>query len=149
MISEAKPDYGNIFSDCFGELGRLPIVHHITVDPNVSPGIHSPRRIPVALQDTLKCALDKMVKSDVIEPITEPTEWVSSLVIVKKNGSLRLCLDPKDLNKAIKREPYQMPTTESILLKLDASNAYWQIPVDEESSRLLTFNSPYGRYCFK
>ena len=81
------------------------------------------------------------------------------LVIVKKtNGSLRLCLDPKDLNKAIKREHYQMPTTESILLKLagaklftklEASNAYWQIPVDEESSRLLTFNSPYGRYCFK
>ena len=76
----------------------------------------------------------------------------------KPNGSLRLCLDPKDLNKAIKREHYQMPTTESILLKLagaklftklDALNAYWQIPVDEESSRLLTFNSPYGRYCFK
>ena len=79
--------------------------------------------------------------SDAIEPRTEPTGWVSSLVIVKKqNGSLRLCLDPKDLNKAIKREHYQMPTTESILLKLagaklftklEASNAYWQIPVDE------------------
>ena len=83
MISEAKPNYGNIFSDCFGELERLSIVHHITVDPNVSPVIHSPTRIPVALQDKLKCTLDKMVKSDAIEPITEPTEWVSSLVIVK------------------------------------------------------------------
>ena len=76
-----------------------------------------------------------MVKSDVIEPITELTEWVSPLVIVKKpNGSLRLCFDPKELNKAIKREHYQMSIAESILLKLagtniftklDASNAYW------------------------
>ena len=70
---------------------------------------------------------------------------------------LRICLDPKHLNKAIKRPHYAMPTTEEILTKistgklftkLDASNAYWQIPVDESSSKLLTFNSPKGRFKF-
>ena len=86
------------------------------------------------------------------------TDWVNSLVIVKKqNGSLRLCLDPRDLNKAIKREHFKLPTAEEIFAemnnpkyftKLDASNGYWHIPVDEESSKLLTFNSPFGRFSF-
>ncbi len=89
---------------------------------------------------------------------TEPTEWVSSLVVVSKpNGKLRICLDPRDLNKVIKREHHRMVTTEDVLsnmagakffTKLDASNAYWQIVVDKESSRILTFNSPFGRYSF-
>ena len=67
-------------------------------------------------------------------------------------------MDPRDLNRAIKREHYRLPTTEDVLAqmanakhftKLDASNAYWQIKVDDESSKLLTFNSPQGRYSFK
>ena len=79
------------------------------------------------------------------------------MVVEKRNGSLRICLDQGDLNKAIKRQHYKLPTTEDILLqmaeanfftKLDASNAYWQIPLDEESSKLLTFNTLIGRYRF-
>ena len=67
-------------------------------------------------------------------------------------------MDPKDLNKAIKRHYHHIPNAEDILScmagatvfsKLDASSGYWQIQVDEESSKLLTFNSPYGRYKFK
>ena len=61
------------------------------------------------------------------------------------------------MNKAIKRPQHAVPTTEEILAKLahakiftklDASNAYWQIPLDEESSKLVTFNTPFGRYRF-
>ncbi len=61
------------------------------------------------------------------------------------------------MNKAIKRPHRKLPTTEEILAKLsqgkyfsklDASSAYWQIPLDEESSKLLTFNTPFGRYRF-
>ena len=94
----------------------------------------------------------------VIDRVTEPTDWVNSLVVVQKpNGQIRVCLNPKDLNKAIKRHHYQLPTAEDILsrmsgakffCKLDASSGYWQICVDKESSKLLTFNSPFGRYKF-
>ena len=100
-----------------------------------------------------------MVKMGIIKPVHEPTEWVNSLVVVEKpNGKLQICLDPKDLNKAIKRHHFHLPTTEEILastsnaklfIKQDASNAYWQIEVDEESSRLLTFNTPFGRFSFQ
>ena len=66
-------------------------------------------------------------------------------------------MDLRDLNKAIKREYYQLPTFEEtasrlsgakLFTKLDANKGYWQIPLDEESIRLMTFNTPFGRYQF-
>ena len=99
-----------------------------------------------------------MVEMKIIQAVHETTDWVNNLVLVEKpDGSLRICIDPKELNKAIKRHHYAHPTAEDILsqmsgakyfTKLDASNAYWQIELDEESSKLLTFNSPFGRYQF-
>ena len=144
------------FSDCFGEMGTLPKVHHIHVGPDIKPVVHPPRRVPIARHAKLKAELDRMESLGVIDRVTEPTDWVNSLVVVQKpNGQIRVCLDPKDLNKAIKRHHYQLPTAEDILSrmsgakffsKLDASSGYWQICVDKESSKLLTFNSPFGRY---
>ena len=88
-----------------------------------------------------------------------PTDWVNSIVCVTKaNGSLRLCLDPKDLNSAIKRPHHYTPTLQDIIPKLagakcfsilDATKAYHTVPLDEESSYLTTFNTVFGRYRYK
>jgi hypothetical protein len=68
------------------------------------------------------------------------------------------CLDPRPFNEANKREHFKMPTIEEITTrvagarvfsKLDANHGYWQIPLDEESRLLTTFNTPFGRYCYK
>jgi len=68
---------------------------------------HCPRRVPAALRDQLKDTLDDLVKQQIIAPVTEPTVWISSMVVVpKKNGTLRIYLDPKDLNCHIQREHY-------------------------------------------
>ena len=106
----------------------------------------------------MKIELDRMESLNVIEKVTHPTDWVSNIVVVEKsNGKLRLCLDPRNLNKAIKREHFQLPTVDDIMAKmpgakifskLDASSGYWQIRVDDESADLLTFNTPFGRYRF-
>ena len=159
MSVTPQASYFAQYKHCFGQIGILPGIHHITLDPDAKPVVQPPRRIPIALQSKLKEELDHMIKLGIIKKADEPTDWVSSLVVVQKpNGKLRVCLDPRDLNKAIKREHYQLPTTEDILAqmanakcftKLDASNAYWQIQVDDDSSKLLTFNSPHGRYSFK
>ena len=84
--------------------------------------------------------IEGIIKLDVIEPINKPTEWVNPLVIVEKpNEKSRVCLDPRDLNKAIKRQHYKLPTAEELFSdmtgahhfsKLDASNGYWQIKTD-------------------
>ena len=99
-----------------------------------------------------------MEQQGIIIKVTEgqPTDWVDSLVYQrKKNGKLRICLDPKDLNKAIKRDYHVTRTVEEILPKLngaqyfsilDAKCGYWNVELDEESSFLTTFISPFGRY---
>ena len=73
----------------------------------------------------------------------------------KKDGKLRLCLDPKDLNRAIQREHYPLPTIEDVatrlhgakvFTKLDVRNGFWHVKLDDASSYLTTFNTPFGRY---
>ena len=86
------------------------------------------------------------------------SDLVNSLVIREKpNGSLRICLDPKDLNKAIKREHHPIPTLDDItprlhgstlVSKLNAKQGYWNVKLDEESTLLTTFNTHKGRYKF-
>jgi hypothetical protein len=149
-----------MYSDRFTGIGRFPGEYHINVDKTVPPVVHAPRRCPIHIKDEILSELDEMVKLEVIEPVTEPTDWVSSITSAKKpNGRWRICLDPKDLNKAIKRTRSHTPTLEEIshklggstvFSKLDARHGYWSIVLDEESSLLTTFNSPgFGRYRFK
>lgn len=146
------------FPEVFQGLGCLPGKYHISIDPSVPPIIHPPRRVPHSKRDLLKKELDRMENVGIIEkvPLNEPADWVSSLVCVDKpDGSIRVCLDPRDLNCAIKREHYPLPLVEDITAScagatlfstLDAEKAFYQIQLDEESSRLLTFNTPFGRY---
>ena len=94
----------------------------------------------------------------VITHVDHPTDWVSLITYAQKgNGELCLCLDLCDLNRAICSNHLKMPTVEEVangfanlcyFTKLDACHGYWSMVLDEESSLLTTFNSPFGRYCF-
>ncbi|CAC5421269.1 unnamed protein product [Mytilus coruscus] len=148
-----------LFPKVFTGLGCLEKPYHIKIDSSVNPVINPPRKIPAALREKLKGTLKEMEDIEVIRKVDEPTDWVNSLVVVEKpkTGKLRICLDPRNLNKAIKREHFALPTIEDIttrltgakyLCKLDCNNGYWQLRMDKESQLLTTFNSPFGRYCF-
>ena len=81
----------NEYSDCFGEIGSLSKVHHLTIDGNFSPVIQAPRKVPFALREKLKDELNLMMRLNIIDKIDGPTDWVSNLVIVEKpNGKLRV-----------------------------------------------------------
>ncbi|CAH1233393.1 RTL1 [Branchiostoma lanceolatum] len=147
------------YKDVFTGLGCLPGECHLEVDESIKPRIHPPRRVPVSIKEQLKRALDDMTEEGVIEPVTTPTPWVSSLVTVSKpSGKLRICIDPRDLNVALKRSHYPAPTIDDLTPELrktkvfsvlDAKNGYWQVVLDEESSLLTTFNTPQGRFKWK
>ena len=67
----------------------------------------------------LKDELRKLQEMEIIAPITGPTPWVFSMVTVKKPiGRLRICLDPKDLNRVVKRSHHPLPTMEELLPQL-------------------------------
>ena len=149
-----KKDYADVFEG----LGCLPGKHKIKVDPEIHPIVNPPKRIPLAIRDKVKSELERMKKFGVIEKHIEPTPWVSDMATaLKSNGKMRLCIDPQHLNKAILGEHYSMKTIEDVILqipeakiftKLDATSGYWQIQLDDDSKKLRTFNTPYGRYSF-
>ena len=144
----------------FNGIGKFQGQYHIHLDPQIPSVIHPQRKVPIKIKKRIKTELDEMESLNIIKKIKvgEPTAWVNSLVYrEKQSGRLRLCLDPKDLNKAILREHHTTPTLEEILPSLsgakffsilDAKCGYWNVELDEESSYLTTFNSPYGRYRF-
>ena len=109
--------------------------------------------------ETLKAELEKLVQDQVIRKVTEHTDWCSSLAYsVKKDQSLRICLDPQKLNESLKRCPHRIPTVEDVnpkfagatmFSKLDAKAGYWSIHLEEESQLLTTFCTPFGRYCWR
>ena len=110
-----------------------------------------------SLKEQIKEELQRMEDAGVIVKQTEPTDWVNSMVTVIKPEKIRVCIDPRDLNRAIKREYYPMKTIEDVVAGmpeakvfsvLDATSGYWQMKLNEESSKLCTFNTPFGRYRF-
>ncbi len=112
---KAECEFFNVYEDVFStsSVGCLPVTHHIEIDRNVKPVIHAPRKVPAALHPKIE-ELNCMEKLDV----SMPTEWVSSLVMVVKPNKIHMCIDPKDLNKAVKREYYRMKTVEDVLTRL-------------------------------
>lgn len=144
-------DYHDVFNDPIESvLGEI----HFELDPNITPVQCAPRNIPVALKARVKEELDRHIKVSNIAPVTEPTAWISNMVIVAKPGKIRICIDPKPLNQALLRSHYHMPTLEDVLYKLptawlftlaDARDAFLQCKLDNASSRMTTFWTPWGR----
>ena len=91
------------------------------------------------MQDAYKAELERLTKEGIITEVKEHTEWINSIVpVMKSNGSLRLCLDPKDLNKAIERNQWYLRTIDDILPE--------HIVLDLVNSLLTMFNTLWGKY---
>ena len=86
-----------------GYIGTLPGgPYRIQLKENYKPVQHPPRHLGDSLKPPYKAELERLTQLGVIKEVREHTEWINSIVPVKKpDGSLRLCLDPKDLNQAI------------------------------------------------
>ena len=160
LTKDPKQDLFKLFPTVFDGIGQLSETYTIELKEDATPVKHPPRRVPESLKPEIKKELDRLLSEDIIKPVTDATDWVNSLVFVTKDsGELRLCLDPKDLNKCIKRPHHYVPTIDDVLPELhgakflstlDAKSGYWNIPLDPKSQLLTTFNTPgFGRFCFK
>ena len=150
-----KEDYPQLFTG----LGCMKGEYSLTVKDDAQPfSVAAPRRVPLPLLSEVKQELDKMVQNEVIKPITEPTEWCAPMVVIPKpSGKVRICGDFVELNKSIIRERFELPTVDATLAKLsgaqvftklDANSGFYQIKLNQESAKMTTFITPFGRYCY-
>ena len=146
----------------FEGLGKLnDVTIKLNIDPEQTPKTQPTRRIPFHIRDQVKHALEALEQDDVIErvPDKQPTPWVSPIVAVpKKDGGVRICVDMRQANAAIKRVRHPIPTVEDISLelngakyfsKLDLSQAYHQLELHEDSRYITTFTTHVGLFRYK
>ena len=76
--------------------------------------------------------MEEIERREVIAKVTTSTEWISSMVAVRKpSGKLRICIDPKDLNKALLRPHYPIPTIDEILPRLANAKVFTVLDAKE------------------
>ena len=95
-----------LFPELFDGIGTMKDAEVVLdVNPDVEPVVQPPRKILQAMVKPLKCEIDRMLELGIIQKldISEATDWVHNLVLVRKpNGKLRVCLDPRMINRALR-----------------------------------------------
>jgi len=113
-LQDIQSEFGDIF-EC---LWKLPGEYQMDIDSTVKPIQHHPRKVPEARKNDLRKEIDGLVVKGVFEKVTTPTDWINSMVVVRKvSGKLHIYIDTKNLNVAIKRSHYTMTTVEDISSK--------------------------------
>ena len=125
-----KQDILSQYSGCFEGIGHFPgDPYKFHLKPDYKPARHAPRKVPVHLVTAFKEEIESLVKQGILEEVKAHTDWVNSYVIVEKDTGnhhspnhtvkkkLKIPLDPRDLNKALEREPYHTHSTGEITAK--------------------------------
>ena len=117
VVENLEDDLIVKYADVFDKRpGKLPGKVHLQVDPACQPVILPARKVPVSVKEKFKAELQRLQDLEVIAPFDEPTKWVSQFVVaVTKSGELRVCIDLKALNAALKRERYKIPVIDELL----------------------------------
>ena len=164
-----KQDILDIYSDVFTRIGKFPVMpYKFQLKPNAKPTRHAPRKVPIHLQDAFHKEIRNLEQLGILEETKDVTEWVNSFVIMEKkiptdsssqghsmNKKLRICLDPRDLNEALEREPYYTCSIEEIMGKFlgmtrftiaDFNKGYWMVELDPESRKYTMMALDIGRF---
>ena len=156
-IAQVLQNHHKVFQG-MGNLKNCKVT--LEVDPTVSPVAQHSRRLPHSMRKKVNEKLHEMEEQGIIEKVKGVTPWLSPLIpIPKKGGDLRLVLDMRVPNQALKRRRVQFPTVDDILQKMegatiftevDLSQGYLQISLAEESRPMTAFQTPDdGPYQFK
>jgi hypothetical protein len=131
-------------------------VVHLTLREGAIPKSFPARKVPLAMEDEVHAVLQQMVEEGVIVEEKEPSDWCSPLLVRRKpNGKLRVCMDPRYLNSFLKCATYALPEVECVfprfrgakfLSKMDMTAGFWQVLLDDVSSQMCTFSTPFGRF---
>ena len=167
-----KQDILETCADVFTRIGKYPgLPYKFQLKPNAKPARHAPRKVPIHLQKAFHEEIRNLEALGILEETKDVTEWVNSFVIVEKklpinssnshspghsmNKKLRICLDPRDLNEALEREPSYIHSIEEIMGKFhgmtkftiaDFKKGYWMVELGPESRKYTTMALDIGRF---
>jgi len=140
-----------------GERGETDLIQMHIDTGDSSPRRQPARRIPFAVRREVATQLRKMQEGGVIKPSSSP--WASPVVLVRKrDGSLRFCIDYRDLNSVTKADTFPLPRVDELLdhlgrskyfSTLDLVSGYWQVQVHPDSQEKTAFITHQGLYEFQ
>ena len=148
------------FQDLFGGIGKIKNSQvQLHIDTDITPKQQKHRRIPFHIRKDVERELQRLEDLDIIEKVDGPTPWISPIVVVpKKNGETRLCVDMREANKAVRREKHPMPTIDELITDLngatvfttlDLTSGYHQLELHPESRHITTFTTHVGLRRYK
>ena len=160
-LTDFLKEHNTAFALEEGERGETDLVEMHIDTGDAAPQRCPSRRMPFVVREEVHVAkqLDRMQAAGVIEPSMSP--WSSAVVMVrKKDGSHRFCVDYRHLNAVTKADTYMypLPRIDDLLDQLgcckffstlDLASGYWQIRVDPQSQEKTAFVTPQGLYEFK
>ena len=149
--------HADVFASSTADLGRTDKVRH-RIDTGTAHPVRQPvRRISPHCREEVKTLLDQMLARGVVEPSSSP--WASPIVLVrKKDGSARFCIDYRKLNEVTRKDAYPLPRIDVTLdtlhgshwfTTLDLLSGYWQVEVEEADREKTAFCTPEGLYQFR
>ena len=138
------------------QLGRTTLMEHEVHTGQARPIFQYPRRLPYGKRAEAREIVEKMLKQGVIEPSASP--WSAPIVLVsKKDGSTRFCVDYRKLNEVTDRDPFPLPRIDETLdslggaqffSTLDLCSGYHQMPLRRQDKEKTAFSTPEGHYQF-
>ena len=153
-------EYRDIFAWSYKEMKGIPpdvVQHRIPLVPGALPIRQKERRMNPQLQLLVKAELEKLLQAGFIKPV-EITDWVSPMVIVKKkNGKLRVCIDYRKLNQSTQKDHFPLPFINTILEEvaghelytfMDGYSGYNQISIHPDDYHKTAFTTPWGTFIY-
>ncbi|GFT11289.1 retrovirus-related Pol polyprotein from transposon 412 [Trichonephila clavipes] len=150
-------EFEDVFSRNSSDIGHTTVTQYRIDTADHPPIKQHPRRLPFAKQEEVGTLLREMQENDIIEPSSSP--WASPIVLVrKKDGSTRFCVDYRKLNDVTKKDSYPLPRIDDTLdtlsghkwfSTLDLKSGYWQVEIHPEDREKTAFTSGQGLWQFK
>eukprot|EP00731_Ephydatia_muelleri_P018416 Em0011g456a len=155
-LYELLVEFADVFAESSDDMGRTGVKH--SIDTGTSHPIRQQcRRVPPFRREQAKKMIDDMLQKDIIQPSSSP--WASPIILVpKKDGSLRFCIDYRKLNSVTRKDAYPLPRVDDTLEALSGSKwfstldllcGYWQVEVEEKDRHKTAFCTREGLFEFK
>ncbi len=151
-LQQLLQKYNSLFAKGLNELGATSVVHHKIETGQATPIKQLPRRLPNVLKPVVEQQVNEMLDNGIVRPSKSP--WASPIVLVrKKDGSWRFCVDFRKVNDVTIKDAYPLPQINDLIdslagqnyfSTLDLASGYWQVELDESSKEKTAFVIPGG-----